>query len=235
VIGDSYRRGGSRAVFFDLDDTLCDTVGTRPQRARRVLEMLGRRDHGLDVETLISRVLEPVPGDRTARGLRAVLGEIGVLETDAGDEAMRMYSFVGCEEFLRSFEGVHETIARLSGRYQVGVITNWNDKGEQRNKLRHLRLDRYVQHLVVSGSVGYEKPDRRIFEHALWLAGVSPAEAIFVGDRLDVDIAGAQGAGMRAVWFNHWGGTLDGSGIRPEGTIQRFQELSGVISRLQAT
>jgi putative hydrolase of the HAD superfamily len=194
--------------------------------------VVGRREPGLDVESLVSRVLEPVPGDRAARGLRAVLKEIGVLETDAGLEAMRMYSFVGCEEFLQTFEGVQETVAQLSGRYELGVITNWSDAEEQRNKLRHLRLDSYVQHLVVSGSVGFDKPDRRIFEHALRLAGVESAEAVFVGDRLDVDIGGAQGAGMRAVWFNHWGGRLDSSGVRPDATIRRFTELPQAIEAL---
>lgn len=29
-----------RAVFFDLDGTLCDTIGSRPQRARKAFERL---------------------------------------------------------------------------------------------------------------------------------------------------------------------------------------------------
>jgi hypothetical protein len=29
-----------RAIFFDLDDTLCDTIGTRAQRARKAFEWL---------------------------------------------------------------------------------------------------------------------------------------------------------------------------------------------------
>ena len=140
-----------------------------------------------------------------------------------------MYSFVGCEEFLHSFEGVLETVAQLSSKYQIGVITNWNDEGEQWNKLRHLGLETYVQHVVVSGSVGYEKPDRRIFQHALTLTGVDAREAIFVGDRLDVDVAGAQAAGMKAVWFNHWGGAVDGSAIMPDVIITRFGELPAAI------
>jgi len=88
------------------------------------------------------------------------------------------------------------------------------------------------RYLIVSASAGYEKPDVRIFQDALSLAGVEPAEAVFVGDRLDVDIAGAKTAGMRAVWFNHWGGSLDGASPGPDAVIESFSELPGVLKAL---
>src|SRR2546425_9360420 len=170
----------------------------------------------LDSQAFVARVLEPIEGDRAVRGLRAVLDELGIAETPAGLRAMQLWSFVGCEELLHAFEGVGDTAAQLSQRYPLGVVTNWNSEAEQRNKLRHLGLEPYIRHLVVSGAVGFEKPDRRIFDLALFRAGVEASEAVYVGDRLDVDVGGAQGAGMRAVWFNHWGGRLDGSSIRPD-------------------
>jgi putative hydrolase of the HAD superfamily len=86
---------------------------------------------------------------------------------------------------------------------------------------------------VVSNAVGYSKPDPRIFEHACTLACVKPAEAVFVGDRLDVDIAGAKAAGMRAVWFNHWGGSLDGATPGPDAVIERFGKLPGILAPLE--
>jgi len=73
--------------------------------------------------------------------------------------------------------------------------------------------------------VGYKKPDSRIFEHALRLARVQPHEALFVGDRLDIDVEGARAAGMHAVWFNHWGGTLPIEITRPKLSIERFADL----------
>src|SRR5206468_870315 len=104
-----------------------------------------------------------------------------------------------------------------------------DSEDEQRRKLRHLGLHSSFPYLIVSASAGYEKPDVRIFQDALSLAGVEPAEAVFVGDRLDVDIAGAKTAGMRAVWFNHWGGSLDGASPGPDAVIESFSELRGVL------
>jgi len=159
-----------------------------------------------------------------------VLEELGLLDEAAGTaalEAIRYYY-----EPLCLFDGVKETLEELGSVYQLGVITNWDSEDEQRRKLRHLGLHSSFRYLIVSASAGYEKPDVRIFEDALSLAGVEPAEAVFVGDRLDVDIAGAKTAGMRAVWFNHWGGSLDGASPGPDAVIESFSELPGVLKAL---
>ena len=89
-----------------------------------------------------------------------------------------------------------------------------------------------ISHFVVSDMVGCEKPDPRIFQQALALADVAPHEAVFVGDRLDIDVGGAKAAGMRAVWFNHWGGSLDDDSPQPDAVIERFSELPAMVERL---
>jgi putative hydrolase of the HAD superfamily len=52
----------------------------------------------------------------------------------------------------------------------------------------------------VSEDIGLEKPDPRLYAHVLYTAGVSPAHAVMLGDRLDYDVIPAKTAGMRAVW-----------------------------------
>ncbi len=65
-----------RAIFFDLDDTLCDTIGARPQRARNAFEPLCRDNPELDIEALIARCIEPLEEPRSVRGPRLVLAEL---------------------------------------------------------------------------------------------------------------------------------------------------------------
>jgi len=219
-----------RAVFLDLDDTLCDTIGTRESRARVAFERLCQRHPNLEVDALVRRALEPLSEPRSAVGVRGVLIELGFLGTAAGTEALdavRHYY-----EPLCLFDGVKETLVELMRSYELGVITNWESEDEQRRKVEHLGLQANFRYFIVSDSAGFEKPDPRIFEYACGLAGVEPREAVFVGDRLDVDIAGAKAAGMRAVWFNHWGGSLDGASPGPDAVIARFAELPGVLARL---
>ena len=50
--------------------------------------------------------------------------------------------------------------------------------------------------IVVSDEVGWRKPKPVIFERALGHLAIQPGEALFVGDRADIDVVGAQAVGM---------------------------------------
>ena len=56
--------------------------------------------------------------------------------------------------------------------------------------------------IVLSGELGIQKPDRRIFDHTAKLLGVTNEECVFVGDDPDSDISGALNAGMEADWLD---------------------------------
>ncbi len=142
-----------------------------------------------------------------------------------------MRIFVSYYEPLQLFACVQQTVAKLSEDHVLGVISN-GEEWSQQGKLMYLGLIQYFRYLVFGGRVGYEKPDPRIFHHALTLAGGKPGDAVFVGDRLDVDVAGANAAGMRTIWVNHWGGIMGARAPRPDGIIQAFCQLSEVLASL---
>jgi putative hydrolase of the HAD superfamily len=54
-------------------------------------------------------------------------------------------------------------------------------------------------------------------------------EAIFIGDSPAVDIAGAKGVGMAAIWLNRTGECLDESIPRPEYTVRRLEEIKEIL------
>ena len=220
-----------RAIFFDLDDTLCDTTGTRTERTQRCLARL-RRDHpGVDPERFVERVLEPTNAPRGIRGVPLVLDDLGLADSPAGRDANRMWFFVDAYDLLRPLPGVREVLPAMTDRYSLSIVTNGEDD-IQRGKLRHLGLGEHFRHLVISGNVGYEKPDARIFEHALGLAGVPASEALAVGDRLETDVAGAKAAGIRAVWFDHWNDEPRATGPQPDAVITAFEQLLDVIASM---
>jgi len=69
--------------------------------------------------------------------------------------------------------------------------------------LHHLReadekLRNYFDTIVVSGDVGVEKPDPRIFDPALAQTQLQPGDALYVGDTVD-DVRGARAAGLTPV------------------------------------
>jgi putative hydrolase of the HAD superfamily len=52
----------------------------------------------------------------------------------------------------------------------------------------------------ISGVVGFEKPDARLFQSALDFLAVAPRDALHVGNRLDTDVRPAKTLGMTAAW-----------------------------------
>ena len=57
------------AVFFDLDDTLCDTIGTREARARLAFEALTRERPELEYEEFLARLWNQ-PASASCAGFR---------------------------------------------------------------------------------------------------------------------------------------------------------------------
>ena len=76
--------------------------------------------------------------------------------------------------------------------------------------------------------MGHAKPDPAIFELALAALNATPANTWMVGDHLEWDIAGAQGVGMAAVWFNPDNATLP-AGSTPDYVITTLSQLPGLF------
>jgi putative hydrolase of the HAD superfamily len=84
----------------------------------------------------------------------------------------------------------------------------------------------YLDFILTSGEVGSSKPQPKIFLTALQRARVPASEAVHVGDQLDIDIAGARGAGIKPI-------LLDRSDLFPEVTdCPRIHSLSEVAQHL---
>lgn len=92
-----------------------------------------------------------------------------------------------------------QLLARLHGRYRLGIVSNFY--GNLEAVCRETGLWPHVDAAIDSAVVGAEKPDRRIFEAALSAVGVEPSEALFVGDSLSRDMAGALALGMPHIWI----------------------------------
>ena len=76
-----------------------------------------------------------------------------------------------------------ETMERLldycSEKVELGIITN-GPSAHQWNKVRSLQAERWIPHenIFVSGDVGAEKPDKKIFDHAKRMMKLEDAEII---------------------------------------------------------
>ena len=85
---------------------------------------------------------------------------------------------------------------------RMGVVTNGPHE-HQMKKFFNLGLERWISPymVVVSGSVGYAKPDPEIFRCAERKMGLKPEYTWMAGDSLRNDIGGAKAAGWKALWL----------------------------------
>jgi putative hydrolase of the HAD superfamily len=88
-----------------------------------------------------------------------------------------------------------DVLGALRSRKTLGLISNFEHPPHIYLLLSRLGLARLFDTVIVSGDVGVEKPDPRIFELALQQVGLKPREAVYVGDTAE-DVQGALAAGM---------------------------------------
>jgi len=103
-------------------------------------------------------------------------------------------------------------LARELGRRgaRVGVLSN--SEGGLAELLAEIGVADAFEVIVDSGRLGFEKPDRRIFDHALAALGGASSDTappIHIGDSWTADIAGARAAGWRAIWYGRLATRVD--------------------------
>ena len=81
------------------------------------------------------------------------------------------------------------------------IITN-GFKNVQLKKLKKSGLKEYFKTLTISEDIGVQKPNEKIFFHALSNASAEIKNSIMIGDNYNADILGANKMGMKAIYFN---------------------------------
>ena len=157
---------------------------------------------------------------RCAAVLRDALGNPPGLDVDGARDAMlaalRFDAFPDAEPALRELR---------SRGLRVVVASNWDCSLP--GFLRDAGLDGLVDAVATSAVAGARKPEPRLFETALELAGCGPEAAVHVGDSLGDDVAGAVAAGIRPILIARDGASPDAPGGVV--VIERLTELARVL------
>ncbi len=200
-------------VAWDLDNTLFD----RDAAVFRFFKWyLARR--GRDTQALLGAIMaldEGGDGDRLAfcRQVHALCGH-NPPTADRLWETMRQK----LPEFVQPEKTVAVCLCRLQARYGLALISNGGGP-LQRAKLHRADVARFFppEHVFLSGEVGFDKPDGRIFEAALHALGKRPEQVLYVGDHPANDVAGAAAVGMRTCWVSR--GRPAPAGLRADAVI----------------
>jgi putative hydrolase of the HAD superfamily len=121
-----------------------------------------------------------------------------------------------------------ETLEKLMGRYALGLLTN-GASDLQRRKIEGSGVARYFNEILISGDIGFAKPDHRVFELLLSRLNAKAATTLMIGNNLITDVQAAQHAGLRAIWVNRSGAASEAS-IIPDWEIAQLTQLESILN-----
>lgn len=180
-----------RAVLFDLDGTLLDTIADLAEAANRMLAELGRARRtqdeihsfvGKGIPNLVRRCLTEDTGATEA-------------EIEAAVPVFRRHYHVVNGVGTRIYPGVLETISALRARrIKLAVVTN---KAEAFTLplLARMGIAEHFDTVVSGDTLPVKKPDPAVLHLACERLGVDACDALMIGDSAN-DALAAQRAGM---------------------------------------
>ena len=124
-----------------------------------------------------------------------------------------------------------ETLTKLSeDGYVLGLISNAKSDWAVRAIVQRRELDGFFKTIVSSAALKIRKPRREIFTRGLDDLNVKPSEAVFIGDSIQADVAGAKYMGMYAIHVLRK--PVDPESLsKPDATVTALAETPGIIAQ----
>jgi putative hydrolase of the HAD superfamily len=224
-----------RLITVDLDETVWPCIpviraaedavhGWLRQAAPRLAathDVARLREHRIGVMQRRPEIAHDITAVRreSLRELLAACGE------DPALAAAAVEVFLEARHRVEPFPDVRETLARWRGRYTLVAVTNGNASVDRTPLKDSFDL------ALSAAAVGAMRPDPALFNAALRFAGVTPGEALHVGDDPRLDVAAARAAGMRTAWVNRAGAEPPPQLPRPDVEVRTLAELDRWLER----
>jgi len=183
----------TKAVIFDLWNTLAYTKGAKSNPIVKLEEMLGL-NMGLYREVEQGMMKKDFRTKRDA--MISLCRHIGVKPKGMLVDSL-VYVWENTAMNVTLFPDVVQTLQKLGKGFRLGLLSNTDCFTV--SKFNELGFNDYFNSVAFSCKLGLLKPDPRIFNLILHDLGVKPEEAVMVGDNYKDDILAAERLGIRGV------------------------------------
>lgn len=242
-----------KAIYFDLDDTLCGYWDASKMGLRLTFE--AHRPDGFTVEEMVglwAQAFRPfassikdsewydiylTTGEPTrTEQMRRTLALASVEDEELAKRMADAYHELR-DRHMRLFPDAIEVLDALKGRYPLGLITN-GPADTQRQEIATLGIADYFSNIYIEGEMREGKPKPSVFARAASAVGCEPHELLMVGNSFAHDIAAALSCGWHGVWIRRTS-DIPPSGTKleempegaplPDAIIQNLSELLGLL------
>jgi 2-haloalkanoic acid dehalogenase type II len=132
---------------------------------------------------------------------------------------------------LQPWPEAKAVLAELQTRYKLGIVTNCSERlGRMAADLLGVPFDV----IITSEQAGFYKPDPAPYRLALEVAGVAPANAVFVAGSA-YDLFGTEKVGLPTIWHNRIGLTAPDGAPAPLIMRPTLETLASDIAGLDGT
>ena len=202
-------------LFFDLDRTLWDFEKNSTATLQEVFEIFQLEEKGVSsFSSFIEKYIDVNEamwalyrvGKIQKEELRSIRFKNTLLHFGISDDdlALQIGEYYIKESPLKTnlFPNTIEILEYLREEgYQMHIITNGFEE-VQHIKLKNSGLSSFFKEIITSERAGVKKPNSKIFNFSMELAGAQPEESLMLGDDIPVDLHGAKAVGMDQVYFN---------------------------------
>ena len=210
-----------RAVIFDLDGTLVDSNEFHIDSWDRAFRHFGktfsyeelRKQIGKGSDNYLPQFLTPKE-----------MNEFGK-ELDQYRSDLFKKEYLPC---VKPFPNVRELFEQIRGDGKQILLASSGKKPETKHYTKLLQIEDLIDGQITSEDANSSKPAPDIFNAALAKLGVSPKEAIVVGDtRFDVEAA--KKAGLAAIGFL-CGQAADEQTLRKAGALAVYRDPADLLA-----
>lgn len=199
-----------KAVIFDLDNTICDTIGAIPKSMRVCYKYLKNRYPELDYDKFVSceqKIFDKltIHDNIPVYSFRAIywheiFKELG-LEIDP--VAIKDVSLLYSDQLAKNveiFDGIKEVLDEIKSLgLQIAVLSN-GDYTTKVTMLEYSNLINKFDLIVASDLTQADKPSPKAFVYVLKQLGLKVDEVLMVGDERLNDIEAAKYLGIKPVY-----------------------------------
>lgn len=215
------------AVLFDLDGTLIRRTQDTAALYEQTFEQVGVEPFAAPPELWAVLDGPPDPTD-----------EVGYLGAGfarlAAQHGRRVDAIALAEAFVEGVDNTQvafrdDAIAALDAARETAataILTN-GPAARQADKVDAVGLSERVDTVVYAGDMPRRKPHAAPFEASLSALGVPADRALYVGDSLGYDVAGAHNAGLAAAYLD------DGDGADPYSPEYVLESLADLLPILR--
>lgn len=189
-----------KAILFDLDGTILDRKSSLIKFIDYQYEkFMGYLNH-IDKNTFKSKFIELdqngyVWKDKVYAQLIDIFNITGLNVDDLLDDYIHNF----CEQCL-PYPNLKDTLDILSSNnYKLGIITNGKYPFQYHN-IKSLKIEQYMDVILVSEKEEIKKPNPLIFKRAANKLDVDLCECLFVGDSFKNDYEASKTSGMHSIY-----------------------------------